>query len=347
MSPFPSERSTGSRAPVAAASVLERAEQLLQLLRGLVRCDAVALTASNPFARSPQHEVLAADGYSDAALGRFLDEFVPDTENPGFRVVRNRSRAALRWSDLARDWDVRFAATSLAEQYLLPAGFHEGVTACLWLPDGSHVGAIHMNWEAAGAATDDRRRMVEQFRPLLAGASNLLQPHRVLADELHGDAHVALLGGGAEQGIPGRDAGPVLRSDGRLWPLLLTSVPHRDGSYLWIDGAGTFHRIDLTRCVDATVLVAEREIPAPYQLTARELQVVTLLAAGASNPEIADVLVVSRRTVSTHVEHILAKLGVASRAQVAALATREGLRLLQPELVRRSDPPASRLGRPR
>ncbi len=345
MSPLPSESAAGSSSPVAAASVLERAEQLLQLLRDLVRCDAVVLTASNPFALTPHHEVLAANGYSDAALGRFLDDFVPDTRNPGFRVVRNRVRAALRWSDLARDWDVRFAATPLAEQYLIPAGFHEGVTASLWLPDGSHVGAVHMNWEASRAATDGRRHIVEQFRPLLAEASNLLQPHRVLADEMHGDAHVALLGGAVEQGIPGRDVGPILRSDGRLWSVLLTSVPHRDGSYLWIDEAGTLHRIGLTRCAGAMMLVTEREIPAPYELTARELQVVTLLAVGASNPEIADVLVVSRRTVSTHVEHVLAKLDVASRAEVAGLASREGLRLLRPELVRRSGRPSSSLGK--
>ena len=204
-----------------------------------------------------------------------------------------------------------------------------------------------MNWDASRAATDDRRHIVEQFLPLLAEASNLLQPHRVLADEVHGDAHVALIGVDLEQRIPGRDVGPVLRSEGRLWPLLLTSVPHRDGSYIWIDEAGTFHRVDLTRCVGATMLVAEREMPAPYALTARELQVVTLLAVGASNPEIADALVVSRRTVSTHVEHILAKLGVGSRAEVAALATREGLRLIQPGLLRRSDVALNSLGRVR
>jgi len=318
----------GTSGFVPSASILERAEQLVLLLRDLVRCDAVMLSASNPFAQSPQHELLAADGYSDEALTRFLDDFVPDTENPGFRLVRNKVRAGLRWSDLARDWDVRFAATSIAEQYLLPAGFHEGLTACLWLPDGSHVGAIHMNWGVSRAATDDRRQMVERFLPLLAAASNLLQPHRVLADEVYGDAHVALIGAGLGQSVPGRDVGRILRSDGPLWPLLLTSVPHSDGSYIWIDEVGTFHQIDLTRCMGSTVLVAERETPAPYGLTVRELQIVTLLAVGASNPEIADTLVVSRRTVSTHVEHILAKLGVASRAEVAALSTREGLRLI-------------------
>ena len=327
MSALLSESDTGLMAPVAS-SVLERADQIVRLLRDLVRCDAVMLTGSNPFALSPQHELLAADGYPDAALRRLLDEFVPDTDNPGFRLVRNKVGAGLRWSDLARDWNVRFAATSIAEQYLIPAGFHEGLTACLWLPDGSHVGAIHMNWDVSRAATDDRRQMVERFLPLLAEASNLLQPHRVLADEVHRDAHIALIGIGHEQRVPGRDVGPILRSDGRLWPLLLASVSRRGGSYIWIGEAGTHHRIDLTRCVGATMLVAEREIPAPYGLTARELQIVSLLAVGASNPEIADTLVVSRRTVSTHVEHILAKLGVASRSEVAALATREGLRLI-------------------
>lgn len=327
MSSFPPEHAAGRTAP-AAASVLERAEQLVGLLRDLVRCDAVVLTAADPFALSPQHTSLAAAGYSDAALDRLLDDFVPDARNPGFRLLRNGVRAALRWSDLARNWQIRFVTTALAEECLLPAGFHEGLTACLWLPDGSHAGAVHMNWAASRAATDDRRRTVERFLPLLAEASNVLQPHRVLADELHGDARVALIGAGVEQRIPGRDVGAVLRSQGRLWPPLLSSVPHRNGSYIWIDEAETFHRIDLTRCAGSTMLVAEREMPAPYDLTARELQVVTLLAGGASNPGIADALVVSRRTVSTHVEHILAKLGVASRAEVAALATREGLRLV-------------------
>lgn len=339
------ESTTGFVPSVASATILERAEQLVVLLRDLVRCDAVMLSASNPFAQSPQHELLAADGYSDAALGQFLDDFIPDTQNPGFGVVRNRVRQALRWSDLARDWDIRFAVTSIAEQYLLPSGFHEGITASLWLPNGPHVGAIHMNWVASRAATDERRRIVEQFLPLLAAASNLLQPHRVLADEVYGNAHVALIGAGPGQGVPGRDVGTILRSDGPLWRLLLTSVPHIDSGYIWIDEVGTFHRIDLTRCMGATVLVAEREAPAPYGLTVRELQIGTLVADGASNPEIADALVVSRRTVSTHVEHILAKLGVTSRAEVAALVTREGLRLIQRGFVSRSGTQPSSLGR--
>jgi DNA-binding NarL/FixJ family response regulator len=60
-------------------------------------------------------------------------------------------------------------------------------------------------------------------------------------------------------------------------------------------------------------------------LTRRELQVLRLLAAGRNQREIAEELVISPRTVGTHIEHILEKLGVRSRAQAIALAYREEL----------------------
>ena len=60
-------------------------------------------------------------------------------------------------------------------------------------------------------------------------------------------------------------------------------------------------------------------------LSARELEVLPLLAAGRSNAEIADILVISSRTVGTHVSRILHKLGADRRAQVADLARRAGL----------------------
>ena len=53
-------------------------------------------------------------------------------------------------------------------------------------------------------------------------------------------------------------------------------------------------------------------------LTPREMQVARLVAGGRSNREIAAELVISQRTAENHVEHILAKLGFTSRAQVAA-----------------------------
>jgi DNA-binding CsgD family transcriptional regulator len=56
------------------------------------------------------------------------------------------------------------------------------------------------------------------------------------------------------------------------------------------------------------------------ELTARELEVMALLAAGRTNREIAAELVISEKTASVHVSHILAKLGVRNRVEAAALA---------------------------
>ncbi|MFJ1709812.1 ATP-binding protein [Kitasatospora sp. NPDC088346] len=57
-------------------------------------------------------------------------------------------------------------------------------------------------------------------------------------------------------------------------------------------------------------------------LTKREQQVAELVAAGMSNKQIAQSLVIGQRTAESHVDHILAKLGFSSRAQIAAWATR-------------------------
>jgi DNA-binding NarL/FixJ family response regulator len=60
-------------------------------------------------------------------------------------------------------------------------------------------------------------------------------------------------------------------------------------------------------------------------LTLRELAVLRLLAAGNSNREIGDALGISDGTVKIHVTHLLAKLGVSSRAEAIATAVRRGL----------------------
>jgi non-specific serine/threonine protein kinase len=71
----------------------------------------------------------------------------------------------------------------------------------------------------------------------------------------------------------------------------------------------------------------DRALPSGYgfdSLTAREREVVTLVARGLTNRQIAETLIVSERTAEWHVANTLGKLGLSTRAQLAAWAARRG-----------------------
>jgi DNA-binding NarL/FixJ family response regulator len=78
--------------------------------------------------------------------------------------------------------------------------------------------------------------------------------------------------------------------------------------------------------VEAPVVAAlEQSAIGRLGLTAREAEVLALVAAGRTNRQIADALYVSEKTASVHVSNILRKLGVASRVDAAAVAQRLGV----------------------
>jgi DNA-binding CsgD family transcriptional regulator len=80
-------------------------------------------------------------------------------------------------------------------------------------------------------------------------------------------------------------------------------------------------------CLAAVVTAAPRALrPVPARRpTRREVEVLRLVAAGKTNPQVGAELAMSRHTVKRHLDNLFAKLGLFSRAEAAAYALREGL----------------------
>ena len=82
-------------------------------------------------------------------------------------------------------------------------------------------------------------------------------------------------------------------------------------------------RLALTPELSARVVQVLRAPRA--RLTDRELDVLRVLATGASNPQIAKTLFVTEATVKTHLVHIFGKLGVDNRSRAVAVAQERGI----------------------
>jgi non-specific serine/threonine protein kinase len=94
------------------------------------------------------------------------------------------------------------------------------------------------------------------------------------------------------------------------------------------------HRLALEDAIFSAFAAADPEAPTARPdrhaassdpLTSREREVAALVAAGQTNRDIAAALIISERTVDTHVQNILNKLGFGARAQIAAWAAERGL----------------------
>ena len=82
---------------------------------------------------------------------------------------------------------------------------------------------------------------------------------------------------------------------------------------------------DIARMLMREVRPEKPEAPAPDPLTPRELEVLSMLARGMGNQEIAEELVIAEVTVRSHISRILDKLHLANRVQATLYALREGM----------------------
>lgn len=127
------------------------------------------------------------------------------------------------------------------------------------------------------------------------------------------------------------DVYETARSRTRLAGVLRACGRREDARRLADQARETAHRLGaeplLRELRELGAVGAKRSSPSlsDASLTAREVEILALVAEGRSNGEIARRLYISAKTVSVHVSHILAKLGAAGRTEAAAIAHRHGL----------------------
>ncbi|MGK5170523.1 helix-turn-helix transcriptional regulator [Geodermatophilus sp. CPCC 205761] len=286
-----------------------RAEAVLAALQSLSTC-AAAVERWDPV-RS-RHETLASSGYVADALAAMESAF---HEDPLFPAVRASGRP-LRVCDIAPA-DRR---GPMFERVITPLRYVDGVSLCL-SAGGRYVGSLHASTASEGV--DDEA--VGWLRLLRADLASLVDP-------LGGQVPVVPGDGGVLAWAPADGrllaltpcAHPSLVA-GPLAALLHPSAwPSRLGRHLLVLRGAELTAVE-ARPAGRWVVVEHRPGEAPAGLSLRELEVLCGLAEGETNRMVARSLGVTERTVATHVEHLLAKLGAGNRAAAAAFAVGAGL----------------------
>ncbi len=306
-------------AAAGSADSADAAAAALELLAPLTNHVSAAICLCDPF--EEQHRTLASTGYSTHVLDHLNGGFV--RFDPAYHLLRRQAPRARRWRDLEFDYRQTYSAACVFS----PAGYSEGISACLYAPTGRYAGALHASFDDPSLPTDGARDVIDRLRAVLGALCASAADHEWLSGTLPRGGHAVAVGAdGGTTAVPGRDAGPHLAEGGELCATAMAHVRGLPGPerFLWRDSAGAWHGVTFVRFTDG-VLVHEETTALPYELTPRELDVLALVARGLANREIAEQLVVTSRTVATHIEHLLAKLGVRGRAGLAATAVREGL----------------------
>lgn len=311
-----------ARIASSSGTVDQRVAALLEVLRRLVPFQAACFYLMDEAGRPLR---LLSEGYDEAVRGYMVSPaHTAEIELIGY----TRNARPIRVQDLpvpaeqVRSW----------VEYLRPAGFREGVGVGLFTPDGRHLGLFGLNTDHKGHPTEAARDLIGMLAPVLANAVDPLrstvEAARMVRDAIGG---VVLTSTGETRPLPGLAAHPVLMaSSAARTAAEQLARKHIHGSFLCpLPDAEGYLRVTVLACPHGLAgrWAAAVVVSPPgdtHGLTHRELQVAGLLIEGWGNARIAAALFVAERTVATHVEHILAKLGVASRALAAARALRSG-----------------------
>ena len=200
--------------------------------------------------------------------------------------------------------------------------------------DLGRLGVPNSIWDKRGPLTTSERERV-RLHPYLTermlASSAALAPLAAVAvqhhERLDGSGYPRGLSGGAMT-LLGRvlavaDAYHAMtepRPHRPAWPADAAAAELRAGV-----GRSAFAADTVDAVLGAAGHRVKRRHNLPAGLTAREVEVLRLLVRGLSYKEIAEELVISRKTAGAHVEHIYAKLGVSNRARASLFAMKHGL----------------------
>lgn len=167
---------------------------------------------------------------------------------------------------------------------------------------------------------DDRRGIAQSMEGLAAVT--------FVAGRMRETARVLAAADRIRAGLSAR----LVFSDHRAYDRMLegvrASMPAEEFAHQWNTGRSLEPNDAIQLALEAAQLPVARGRPwerSRDPLTSREREVATLIARGLSNREIATQLSIAERTAVSHVEHIMNKLGLHSRAHIAAWAVRHGL----------------------
>lgn len=216
-------------------------------------------------------------------------------------------------------------------RHLAPYGWRSGVTTPLFVDGDRYTGLVHVN---------SREPLPPQTPALLSAVSGVLAHvtdiTRCVIDPLGlpaGFHALAFERCGRRRDVAGWPSSDAVAREPAMTGLARDFIDSRELSRrgLWLDRGGTWREVRVHRAgvgprgAIQGAVIAERPCSLPYDLTAREVDVLSRVALGDSNPQIAAVLVLSVRTVTTHLEHIFAKLGCDSRTRLTTKVLAEGL----------------------
>jgi HD-GYP domain-containing protein (c-di-GMP phosphodiesterase class II) len=200
--------------------------------------------------------------------------------------------------------------------------------------DFGRLGVSNSIWDKRGplgAGEWERVRMHPYFTERMLQQSPILEPLARIAvqhrERLDGSGYPRGLSGNAISAhariLGAADAYQAMREP-RPYRQPLTAAAA--AAELRADAQGS--RLDVN-AVEAVLAAAGHRVvrrrEGPAGLTAREVEVLRLVARGLSNKEIASLLVISPKTAGNHVEHIYAKIGISNRAGAGLFAIRQGL----------------------